>query len=589
MARNRVILITLSVLIVGGLLTPALNAQAVYQLPGLRGDSSVIADFNGDGIPDVAVVTRDERSAHIAFYTGDGTGNFVQTSVVGFWGYRASGPAAVADFFGDGILRVIVPTEMHGLAIVSTVSYSFYRVDNGTTGVQFADLDGDGKAEMVLSNGALDVYRSSGRGHYTKIGSYPGANGNLLLGDFNTDGQDDVAATNESGVNVFFGIGDGTFQSALHTDGPFNRIAAADFNHDGKLDLVAATWDSPFITILLGNGDGTFAAQTSYNTAQWHSAMVAVGDFSRDGNVDVAVADGCWTTGWPCLTHGAVTVMLGNGDGTLQLPTSFDAGGKVVFEEHHVHKMFIAASDLDRNGMLDLIVVNQQIPLDEGCRQPRSCPGSMAILLGNGDGTFASAPVNNHYVSSMSVTSAPNPSTYGQAITFKATVITAGPDVPTGTVLFQAKHIGRHQLPLVGGVATFITTAMIVDTVQVAATYSGDNAHLPSKAAPYGQTVNVAPTTTNLASSRNPSKLGQTVTFTATVTSAYATPKGSITFQIGQDAVATVPLVNGHAIYRTADLQPGSSTLSATFNPELNRMGTTNFTTSLGSMTQVVR
>ncbi len=589
MACNRVILIIMSVLIVGGVLAPALNAQIVYQLPGLRGDSSVIADFNGDGIPDVAVVTRGGRSARIAFYTGDGTGKFTQTSVVEVRGYRANGPAAVADFFGDGHLRVIMPTETHGLAIVSPASYFFYRVSDGTTGVQFADLDGDGKPEMLLSNGALDVSRNSGGGHYTKIGSYPGANGNLLVGDFNADGKDDVAATDDSGINVFFGIGDGGFQAAVHTDGPFNRVAAADINHDGKLDLVAATWNSPFITILLGNGDGTFAAQPSYNTAQWHSAMVAVGDFNHDGNVDVAVADGCWTTGWPCLTHGAVTIMLGNGDGTLQLPTSFDAGGKVVFEAHHVHKMFIASSDLDRNGTLDLIVVNQQIPLDGGCRLPRSCPGSMAILLGNGDGTFASAPVNNHYVSSMSVTSVPNPSTYGQAITFKATVTTAGPDVPTGTVLFQAKHIGRHWAPLVGGVATFTTTAMIVDTVQVTATYSGDNAQLPSKAAPYGQSVIPAPTTTNLTSSRNPSKLGQTVTFTARVTSAYATPKGSITFQIGQDAVATVPLVNGHAIYRTANLPLGSSTVSATFNPELNRVGVTNFITSLGSMTQVVQ
>jgi hypothetical protein len=581
MARHLNLISIIGLTVLSCVLEPALNAQIVYSLPGGRGDSAVVADFNNDGIPDVAAVTRGGRSAHIAFFTGDGAGNFTQTSDIELRGYRANGPAVVTDWLGNGNPRVIVPTSMHGLAIVSPASYFFYNVDNGTTAVQFADIDGDGKPEMILSNGSLDVYRGS-NGQYTKIGSYAGANDNLLLGDFNGDGKVDVAATVASGINIFPGNGDGSFRLAAHTDGPFNGIAAADFNHDGKLDLVAGTWDSPLITVLLGNGDGTFVAQPSNNTAQWHSAMVAVGDFNKDGNVDVAVADGCWSPGWPCQTDAAVTIMLGNGDGSLQLPVSYAAGGRVVLEASHVHKMFIASSDLDRNGDLDLIVANQLFSGARGCGGWRACTGTLAILLGNGDGTFQSAPVNNHYVSRTSLMSAPNPSTYGQAVTFSATVTSNGPDVPTGTVLLQAPHLGRHLLTLAGGVASFTTTAMIAESVTVTATYSGDNSQLASKAVPYVQTVNPATTTTAVTSSRNPSRLGQTVAFTATVTSAYATPKGTITFDVGQDAVATVPLVNGHAIYRTASLPVGSWMISATFNPVVNEVGGSNFTTSQG-------
>lgn len=586
MARNRAMQATLVLLTVGCFLLPGLNAQIVYQLPGLTGDSAVVGDFNNDGIPDLAVAIRQGRFSKIAFYAGDGTGNFSLWSLIETRGYMPNGPIAVADFYSDGRAMVIVPTLMHGLIIVNPVSYSFYQVDYGTTAAQFADIDGDGKPEMLLSNGSLDVYRGGG-GRYTKIGSYPGADGNLLLGDFNGDGKTDVAATDATGINVFLGNGNGTFQLPVHTDGSFNNITAADFNHDGKLDIVAATWNSPFITVLFGNGDGTFISQPSYYTAQWHSASVATGDFNQDGNVDVAVADGCWSPGWPCLTDAAITIMLGNGDGTLQLSDSYAAGGRVVLEAHHVHKMFVGASDLDRNGRLDLFVVNQENY--RYCGRHGSCYGTLAILLGNGDGTFQSAPVNKHYVSGMSLTSAPNPSTYGQAVTFTATVTTNGPDLPSGTVLFLVPHLGRYWATLSGGVATFTTTKMIVDSVKVTASYAGDSSNLGSKAAPYQQTVDPAATTTKVSSSRNPSKVGQTVTFTATVTSAYATPKGTVTFKVGDDVVATVALVNGHIIYRTATLPVGSWTISATYNPELNRMGATNFTPSLGSMTQIVQ
>ena len=579
MIRNRVILSGVMLLIIGLTLSPAANAQIAYQLPGW-GLYAAVGDFNDDGIPDLVGVTR----FNVAIYTGDGSGHFNRTTVA-LLKARISGPPVATDFYGNGKVEAVVPMLVKGLAIVGEGGLSsFYKVDVGITAVQFNDLDGDGIPDMLLSNGALKVYRGLGGGHFTNIGSYPGADANLVLGDFNADGKIDAAATDASGVSVFLGNGDGTFRTALHTDGSYTSIAAADFNHDGELDLVAGTWESPFVTVLLGNGDGTFIPQPSYNTGQYYSASVVAGDFNRDGNPDVAVADACWTKGWPCNSRTVVTILPGNGDGTLQPPASYDGGGAVVPGKYHKHNMFITSADVDHNGATDLITVNQT--LGHRCGGV-NCPGALAILLGNGDGTFQSAPVNSHFLTSTVLTSSPNPSTYGQAVMFTASVTSDGPVAPTGTVRFTSKGLSVQGI-LSGGIATFTTSSMLAGTTSITATYSGDSLSYKSKSSPLSQAVNQAPTTTTLTSTHNPSKQGRLVALTATVTSSFATPKGTVTFKVGDEVLGTVKVSNGKATYRTADLPVGSTNIGVTYNPEANHLGVINFLTSSGSMTQVV-
>jgi Bacterial Ig-like domain (group 3)/FG-GAP-like repeat len=590
MILNRGILSCLVLLFIACALAPAANAQIVIPLTNYRESSVSVGDFNKDGIPDLAVMIPCRGRNHctggglVNFYSGDGTGNFAYVVTVELK-TRINGPAVVTDFYDDGNLEVVVPTVSKGLALVTSQSVKYYDVGRWISAVQFADVDGDGKLDMLLSDGSLEIYHGNGAGDFTKIGSLPGINGTFLLADFNGDGKLDVAAT-DSGVNVFLGTGNGTFQPAVHTDGPFTSLAAADFNRDSKLDLIAGTWESPFVTVLLGLGNGTFTPQPSYITGQYYSGMVIAGDFNRDGNSDVAVADACWVAGWPCDSNGAVTILLGNGDGTLQIPTSYDAGGRVCFGKFCPHDMFLAAADLDGNGATDLIAANQVRPdYRKACPNSLQCEGSLAILLGKGDGTFLSALVNDHFITNSSLTSAPNPSTYGQAVTFAATVTSAESGVPTGMFAFKGAHVSGHGTTQ-GGVATFTTTTIPAGPVSVIATYSGDSSYLTSRSGPISQTVNPAPTITTVISSPNPSQQGQTVTITATVTSAFATPKGTVTFKNGDQVLGTVNLGNGKARYQTAALPGGSTTIVATYNPALDRG--TNFVASSGSIVQVV-
>jgi hypothetical protein len=159
---------------------------------------------------------------------------------------------------------------------------------------------------------------------------------------------------------VLLGQGDGTFlpaQSFPAGTGP-RSVAVGDFNGDGKLDLAVADYgyygNGQTVSVLLGNGDGTFQAAQSFPAGTAPNS-VAVGDFNGDGKPDLAVAN---------LYSGTVSVLLGNGDGTF-LPAVTDAAG--------VHPSSVAVGDFNGDGILDLAVAGY---------------GGVRVLLGNGNGTF---------------------------------------------------------------------------------------------------------------------------------------------------------------------------------------------------------
>jgi len=211
----------------------------------------------------------------------------------------------------------------------------------------------------------------------------------IVVADVNGDGKPDLLLPSSAGVSVLLGNGNGTFQPAVtfSTGGIATfSLAVADVNGDGKPDVVAVNEfctnsTSSCVGVLLGNGDGTFQNVVTYDSGGFLARFVTVADVNRDGKLDVVVAHYCATDGDGFCAQdepGIIGVLLGKGDGTFKKAVTYSPGG--------YETSFIAVGDLDGDGKPDLIVANQ-------CAQPCELPaeGSVGVLLGNGDGTFQSA------------------------------------------------------------------------------------------------------------------------------------------------------------------------------------------------------
>jgi hypothetical protein len=185
------------------------------------------------------------------------------------------------------------------------------------------------------------------------------------------------------------------------------------------------------------------------------------------------------------------------------------------------------------------------------------------------------------------ITSATNPSAFGQSVTFTATVSSnSGSGSPTGTVTFDDGSTILGTSTLSSGTATFSTSALVAGSHSITAIYSGDGTFTGSTSTPLTQVVNPDATSTSVISSPNPSSFGQAVTITAIVTAVApgsGVPTGTVTFLIDKTVLATVTLDStGQATFSTSTLAVGSTTLTASYS------GDSNFLTSSGTTTQVV-
>jgi hypothetical protein len=203
-------------------------------------------------------------------------------------------------------------------------------------------------------------------GRLYPVGRFPVA---AATADFNHDGHADLATANltDGSVSVILGTADGTFGEAADygTGQPCHDIAAADFDGDGNVDLVAVAGSA---TVLFGAGDGTFAGAVS--VALGTSPLgVAAGDFNGDGKQDIAGADYGVAGG----SAGSLRVALGNGDRTF---------GPALKLSGVQNPLSVVAGDLNGDAKLDLVAGNENSLGGEN---------SVSVFLGNGDGTFQRA------------------------------------------------------------------------------------------------------------------------------------------------------------------------------------------------------
>jgi hypothetical protein len=318
-----------------------------------------VGDFNGDGIPDLVTANvgsdPDPGSVSVLLGNGDGTFQPARNFLAGSnpWG------VAVGDFNGDGIpdLAVANSAGFGGASGVSVLlgngdgtfqSPRLFRAGSLSTSVTVADFNGDGLLDLAVTNDGsnfLSVLLGNGDGTFQPARNFTigGEALSAAVGDFNGDGIPDlaVARTHGSYVSVLLGYGDGSFQPARAFFAGSNPqdVAVGDFNGDGIPDLAVANYLSDGVSVLLGNGDGTFQPARTVTTGA--GASVAVADFNGDGIADLAVAN---------FFSDSVRVLLGNGDGTFLAPRNFPAGQS---------PRYMAVGDFNGDGSPDLAVANE--------------------------------------------------------------------------------------------------------------------------------------------------------------------------------------------------------------------------------------
>ena len=359
---------------------------AVNYSTGTGPASVATGDFNQDGKLDLLIANQAENT--VSLLRGNGDGTFRPTVKLQTGGKKNPQSIAVGDFNNDGKQDFAV-ANYTGEGTVSVLlgsgNGSFNTAVNylpagiGPVAVAVGDANGDHKLDLITTDEksqTLSVMLGFGDGTFAAETNYltPGVSVAMASGDFNLDGNPDLVVTNQNSqnVSVLLGKNDGTFKNAANYPagvGPY-FVTVADFNRDGKPDLAVSDFGrgnkGHTVGILLGNGDGTFQAPVPYQTDVF-PRYTAVADFNGDGNLDLAI-----TANQGLSTGDFVDILLGNGDGTFQ-PRMKYLGGRYLGG--------VAAGDFEGDGKVDLAVVDTEITSQ-----------SVDILRGNGDGTFQ-APV----------------------------------------------------------------------------------------------------------------------------------------------------------------------------------------------------
>jgi hypothetical protein len=590
------------------------SAGVTYAVPGAY--TVAVGDFNGDTKLDIVATNYPNSTVSVLIGNGDGTfqPQYTIAAVPATGPYSTYGTESVAvgDFNGDGKLDLAV------------------LCDNVT-------------GDPETAQGSVNILLGDGTGHFGAPTVIPldGLESlQILSADFNHDTRLDLAVLNagSSSITVLLGNGDGAFSVLTDTpvgSQPFAGTATmvvADLNKDGHPDLaVAGSSDNDgVVSVLLGKGDGTFLPAVNWITSTPSCVIscapptaVVAGDFNANGTLDLAVDDGI---------SGGIFVLLGNGDGTFQTPPVHSGNAASAFTGQD----FLVTGDFNGDGKLDLAEGTTGI-----------YPGSpdLNIYLGNGDGTFASLVAlivgagsgfpsatstvtddlngdgfpdlifatnpgydsgNGYYAvtvllncglrcTNTAISSSMAASVFNQSVTFTAAVTPANAKAtgtPTGSVIFQdtsttpVTTLGSTTLS--AGHAVFAYSSLSVGTHTITAAYQGDSNFDPSTSLTtvpaLTLVVAVAPTTTAIGSTPDPSNPGQSVTFLATVVpSTSGVPTGTVVFTDNGTQVVSQPLNSGSATFITSSLSTGTHSIGWSYS------GDSNFGSSVSPLlTQIV-
>lgn len=527
---------------------------------------------------------------------------------------------AAGDFNGDGKLDLAIPNVLHKnvSVLINNGNGTFagavnYPVDFNPECIVIADFNGDGKLDLAIGNffggptssGTVSILLGNGNGTFqTAVNYAAGTPEDLAVTDLNTDGKLDlvVASYSANKATVLLGNGNGTFQTAVpYSTGPGPAgVAIADFNGDSKLDLATANLGSSIISvnsisILIGNGNGTFQDPVNHDL-DTRATDITARDLDGDTKQDLIVVG---------VDVDAILVLMGNGNGTFQGPVSYATGG------NEPQKLDLA--DFNGDSKIDVVTVNANIP------------SSYSVFRGVGNGTFLAAantpsrnqswaPIAGHFDADGKPDLAITNNNFdlvdvflNSPTVFAVNILaTQGVAVTAQLALFidydTSKTAGSFTASINWGDGTSATAGTV--TTNPAGGFDVMGTHTYGAPGTFNVNIEVvddnnnfaratstatvkAATTTTVSSSVNPSDLGQSVTFTATVTASAGTPTGTIQFKDAGNNLGTPVALNasGVATFSTSSLTVGTHTITAEYS------GAAGFEASSGTLPggQVVR
>ncbi len=321
-----------------------------------------VGDVNNDNQMDIVVANSGTNTIGIFLSKGDGTFADQQTYFTG----SESRPycIAVSDFNNDNHLDVVIANYgTHNIGIFlgngngTFVDQKLFSLGPShplfiTTG----NFNKDNRTDIVVANYGTDsisILLGYGDGSFqdqiiysTGYDSIPSS---LAVGDLNKDDHLDIVVANygTNNIGIFFGYGNGTFTSQKTYTTALNSnpssVAVADFNNDNKLDIAVTNNGSGNLGIFLGQGNGTFVAQTTYSTgSNSNPQYIAVGDFNKDNQLDIAIVD---------AKNDRLHIFPGYGSGNFATVTTYDTiSGSSPYS--------IAATDVNNNNQSDVVITN---------------------------------------------------------------------------------------------------------------------------------------------------------------------------------------------------------------------------------------
>ena len=567
------------------------------------GDVAGIAtgDFNDDGILDFAVTNHLQQN--VMYFAGNGDGTFA-----------------------PGVVVLSPPSELHDV-VVSDYNLDFN--DDLVFAVNTAQP----------SSPLSDLYIATGKGNGTfnapvliasKIGEF------LTTGDLNADLIPDIVSTTITGtppnvhpsMYVLIGNGDGTFKTPVTyvSDIPSDPHLA-DVNDDGKPDIIAG--GSFGALVYLGNGDGTFQPYTEPAIGNFAlTYAVNAGDFNNDGNADligtdadspraaVALSQVLQTASSSALTgvalfplgsgthnvdasYGGDSIFLGSLSTTIPVlaaptpttttlsvsPTSGTLSGAPLTLTATLSPYTVGPPTTTTNGdtvnffngatLLGHGTLTNGVATLTTSALPIGSDALSAVFVGDSNYLTSTSSTLNVTVAAILITSAPDPSTYGQSVVITASVAAGA----TGTVTFMDGSTTLGTSNIASNTATLSTSTLIVGNHNLTGVYNGDGSHSAATSPVRVQEVDIATPTVTVTTS-GPSTFGATVTITGSVP---AGDTGTITFTsggvtLGSGSVAS----NGTVVITTTVLPVGTDSITGSYS------GDSNNNPNTGSVNEVV-